>query len=293
MKLQEKDIDEKLVRKCSGCGIKLYYRNVHTKNVADNRDSVCKLCVKNKISNSVKKSHSKLNVISKISIASKRMWNNTSFRKRMSAARKLWYKTHKHPMLGKKHTEEHKQKISKSLKGRVTWNKGIPQTFKVKQKISLAVRGKNNPFYGKKHTLETRLKMSRNHADVSGKKNPMYGTKGWANLWSDDIKRKKYRKQREDRLSKVTPNFNPHACKIIDEYGKKHEYNFQHALNGGERRFIGYSVDGYDEKKNVIIEYYEPWHNRPNQKLKDEKRKQELINHLGCKFLEIREKDII
>jgi hypothetical protein len=30
------------------------------------------------------------------------------------------------------------------------------------------------------------------------------------------------------------PNFNPQACKIIEEYGKMNGYNFQHALNGGE-----------------------------------------------------------
>lgn len=35
--------------------------------------------------------------------------------------------------------------------------------------------GKNNPFYGKHHSKETRMKMSKNHADVSGPNNPNYG----------------------------------------------------------------------------------------------------------------------
>ena len=33
--------------------------------------------------------------------------------------------------------------------------------------------GKNNPFYGKKHSLETRLQMSKNHADFNGENNPL------------------------------------------------------------------------------------------------------------------------
>lgn len=87
----------------------------------------------------------------------------------------------------------------------------------------------------------------------------------------------------------VYPNYNPEACKIIDEYGKKHGYNFQHAENGGEYHIkeLGYFVDGYDKEKNVVIEYYEPFHKK--QVERDERRKQEIIDHLGCKFIEIKE----
>lgn len=37
------------------------------------------------------------------------------------------------------------------------------------------VSGENNPFYGKKHTDDTREKISKNHADISGENNPMFG----------------------------------------------------------------------------------------------------------------------
>lgn len=33
-------------------------------------------------------------------------------------------------------------------------------------------KGKNNPFYGKKHSKETKERMSKNHADFNGDKNP-------------------------------------------------------------------------------------------------------------------------
>ena len=41
-----------------------------------------------------------------------------------------------------------------------------------KDKIKKLVSGENNPFYGKKHTEETRKKMSENHADFNGSKHP-------------------------------------------------------------------------------------------------------------------------
>ena len=81
--------------------------------------------------------------------------------------------------------------------------------------------------------------------------------------------------------------YNSDACKIIDEYGKKNGYNFQHAENGGEIEVCGYWVDGYDKEKNVVIEYYEKKHLK--QKEYDKIRKQKIINHLGCTFIELKE----
>ena len=98
---------------------------------------------------------------------------------------------------------------------------------------------------------------------------------------------KTIQKIRERKLGRVTPAFNPVACKIIDKYGKKHGYKFQHALNGGEFRVIGYSVDGYDKKKNVVIEYYEKRHLKTRSR--DAYRKRNIIKHLGCKFIELKE----
>jgi hypothetical protein len=121
--------------------------------------------------------------------------------------------------------------------------------------------GKGNPFYGKVHTEE--YKRNRRIQTI---------------------------KRIEILKGKISPNYNPIACKIIDEYGKKNGYNFQHAENGGEYHIkeLGYWVDGYDKEKNVVIEYYENKHNR--YKERDEKRKQEIKKLLKCKFIEIKEK---
>jgi hypothetical protein len=83
------------------------------------------------------------------------------------------------------------------------------------------------------------------------------------------------------------PKFNPIACSLIDEYGSKHNYNFQHALNGGEHKIktLNFWVDGYDPEKNVVIEYNEKHHNSPIQKEKDKIRREKIINTLKCEFI--------
>jgi hypothetical protein len=87
------------------------------------------------------------------------------------------------------------------------------------------------------------------------------------------------------KYGKWVPNFNYEACNIIEEYGKEHDYDFQHALKGGEYyiKELGYWVDGYDKEKNVVIEYYEKHHNKQIEK--DKKRKERIMEILKCKFI--------
>lgn len=93
----------------------------------------------------------------------------------------------------------------------------------------------------------------------------------------------------EKTIGQISPRYNPEACKVIDEYGKLHGYNFQHAENGGEFyiKELGYWVDGYDKEKNVVIEYYEKHHDR--QQDKDIQRQQEIVDFLKCKFIILRD----
>jgi len=95
----------------------------------------------------------------------------------------------------------------------------------------------------------------------------------------------KYRKE-----YRVSANFNPAACDIIDAYGKENNYNFRHALNGGEIRLLKYYVDGYDAWKNIPLEVDEE-HHYVNWKLtdKDIKRQKEIMRYLACPlFIRIR-----
>ena len=69
-----------------------------------------------------------------------------------------------HPYYGKSLSEEHRTKISESLKGRV---------FSEEHRRKLSERGK-----GRKVSEETRRKMGENHCDFSGENHPMYGIRG-------------------------------------------------------------------------------------------------------------------
>ena len=52
---------------------------------------------------------------------------------------------------------------------------GLKHSDKTKKRISDALKGINNPMYHKKHSKETKRKMSTNHWDCGGVNNPMYG----------------------------------------------------------------------------------------------------------------------
>ena len=115
---------------------------------------------------------------------------------------------------------------------------------------------------------------------LRNEKHPMFGKHHSANT---------RRKMRESALKRVTPNFNPIACKLIDEYGKKYGYHFQHALNGGEVHIIGYSVDGYDKDKKVVIEVDEKRHFDCNGHLKKKDIvRQREIEGLGYKVIRLK-----
>jgi hypothetical protein len=87
----------------------------------------------------------------------------------------------------------------------------------------------------------------------------------------------------------VLPRYNIDAISVIEEYGKKHGYNFQHAENGGEFSFRGFFADAYDKEKNVWLEYDKKGHFDQNGKLKEKdiERQLEIEEHLGCKFIRI------
>ncbi|GEM_PF-6293261 len=61
---------------------------------------------------------------------------------------------------GMKLSEQHRLNISKALRGRIAPNKGIPASEDTKKKLSIIFSGKRNPFYGKKHTELTKIKIS-------------------------------------------------------------------------------------------------------------------------------------
>jgi len=222
---------------------------------------------------------------------------------RTEEARKNMSESHK----GKPLSEEHKQKISETLKGSIPWNRSISPSEETKRKISKSLKGKH-------HSEESKRKMSKS---LKGKpfseehKKKLSEVKKGIPL-SEEHKRKiseskkgKHHSEESKRKMKLfsikrieknklngnqlVPLYNPKSIPIIEKYGKANGYNFQHAENGGEYHIpeLGYWVDGYDKIRNTVIEYYERAHK--NKIERDERRKQEIVNYLNCKFIEIRE----
>ena len=64
---------------------------------------------------------------------------------------------------GKHHTDETKEKLSKALKGREIWNRGIPTSDETKEKLSKALKGREIWNRGKLgiYSEESKLKMSK------------------------------------------------------------------------------------------------------------------------------------
>lgn len=74
-------------------------------------------------------------------------------------------------------TEEEKQTLIEAI--REAHSKGTYQTEEFRQKMSQVTSGKNNGMYGKKHTKQSKEKMSKNSKGlVSGEFNGMFGKKG-------------------------------------------------------------------------------------------------------------------
>ena len=90
-------------------------------------------------------------------------------KRKMSESRK----GEKGSFFGKKHTEETKQIMSEKKQNFIPWNKNksgyVLQSESSRNKISAKTKGKNNPFFGKKHSEESRIKIAESK---KGKKLP-------------------------------------------------------------------------------------------------------------------------
>jgi hypothetical protein len=168
-----------------------------------------------------------------------------------------------HPLYGKHHSDETKEKIKIAHIGK-DYN-----TKEYKEILRKRFSGRNNPNYGKGHL-------------ISGKNNPFYGK---------HHTEKTKQKIREIRLKNGKNNYNPIACEYFNKLNEEKGWNLQHALNGGEIDCIGYSLDAYDKEKNIVVEYDEIHHNLPSIKEKDLIRQNRIINHLKCQFYRFNEKN--
>jgi len=175
--------------------------------------------------------------------------------------------------------------VSESMLGREPWNKGLTKDederiLIASEKISKKTKGRKSYWEGKKRNKTDRDKMSKSH------KGKIHSTETKKRMRKSHIRRIENHKLNGNQLK---PCYNPNSIPFIEQYGKKHGYQFQHAENGGEFyiKELGYWVDGYDKEKNVVLEFDENYHIRQHKK--DSNRQKEIINHLGCRFIRLNE----
>lgn len=169
-------------RECPVCKKILEYTNVKNRNQAEKKKQICMSC------------------------RQKEICSRPELRKRRSEFFKNKYIGSGNPFYGKHHSNETKQKISKT-------KKGCKQSDEFKKKISNVTSGEKNPMYGRsvfsvwvekygeeeatKRQLEYIGKLSKR---FSGKNNPMYGKPsphGSGGGWSGWYKEWYFRSLRE------------------------------------------------------------------------------------------------
>lgn len=191
-------------------------------------------------------------------------------------------------------SDETRKKMSESFKGRV-------YSFETRKNMSESAKNRNINHHneklrrnkiskyqkGKEISNETKIKLSENSAHYwLGKKKPI----------TDETKIKlrlaliEHIRKTKLNDGQMFPRYNLDSISILEQKAKELGItDLQHAENGGEFFIeeLGYWVDGYSKEKNIVIEYYEKFHN--NQIKKDLKRQKEIENFLNCKFIIIKE----
>lgn len=184
-------------------------------------------------------------------------------------------------MKGRHLSEEH----IKAISGKNHYNYGKKLPEEVKEKIRNKLKGENNPFYGKNHDAETwKTIVEKNKTAIRPKTSE-----------ETKLKQRKARLKWLDEIGAYGENgksYNKIGCKYLDELSQKMGWEIQHAMNGGEIQIAGYSVDGFDKNRNIVVEYDEPKHydGFGNLREKDVERMNRIIKECKCKFYRYNEK---
>jgi len=164
--------------------------------------------------------------------------------------------------LGIPHTEETKEKLRKSSTG----NKhalGMRHSEETKKHLSEVRLGKKNYFYRKKHTKETRGKMSKNHADVSGNRNPN---------WQGGINNLPYGWGFNDKLKLEIRTRDDFTCQFPNCGNRENGKAFLvHHINYNKEDHRKENLITLDNSCHAKTNYNrEFWKNYFNQKIKEE-----------------------
>ena len=225
-----------------------------------------------KISKKLKKINSSEKHRKKISDATKKAMKDPKIRKKCISGRK-----------GKKHTEEFKESQSIRMQKRKK-ELGFINSPEARKKLSKSKKGV-------KFSEEHKRELSKSHI---GKPSLKKGKK-----LSEKTKRKiavsvvRYMKK---NIGDIHPWFNKDSIPFFKSIDKKYDMDAQYATKRGGEFYIkelGYWVDFYSEKYNLVIEWNEEAHYKLNRlSIKHLKRQEQIKRKLKCIFINIRQKKI-
>lgn len=169
------------------------------------------------------------------------------------------------------------------------WNKGL----KGEEYLKHYPNGHKGREKGYKHTEETKEKMRNNHTKYwKGKEQPKEALRKRTvtrrkNGWNKNPKEMSI-KLREAKWKYILkngggPTIGKNEKRILDELELSLGYKIIR-----QYRILGYCVDGYCKKLNLIIEIDEDYHSKKIQQ--DNIRQKEIENKLKCIFLRIKDK---
>jgi len=90
---------------------------------------------------------------------------------------------------------------------------------------------------------------------------------------------------------KYFPKYNLNSILYLNMLSKKLNLPILHALNGGEKKFVRYYVDGYIPEYNICIEWDERQHNVKRKIERDNKKDIFLKEKFNCHIIRINEKN--
>lgn len=112
----------------------------------------------------------------------------------------------------------------------------------------------------------------------------------------DTIKKKKEQtniRNYGEIYMKYFPKYNLKSILHLNAISEKLNQPIMHALNGGEKKFVRYYVDGYIEEHNICIEWDEKEHTIKSKKDRDNKKDLFLKTKFGCQIVRVNENEFL
>lgn len=151
-------------------------------------------------------------------------------------------------------SDEKREKTSRSCKasGCGRWRKGAKMPEDQKRTLSRRNSGSGNPFFGERHSADTRLLMTKNHADFRGPKNPLHKALAdpakraqyallqkskWSRLKNDEKRFLSFRKNVSIAITKAILDG---KCKT---YGRGHQHGWFDSTKQGTRIYYRSSYE--------------------------------------------------